>query len=323
MKHYVALVVLLLLSSLLVAQAETQPYKDVVGKLVMQYNSGQFDAIFNLLSADMQAVLPLEKTRAFFTGLKVLGAITKCDFVKFKDDVALYKMYLSQGVRALFISLDENARIAGFRIDLFVPDDVPQPPRTVTPMRLPFEHEWLVVWGGDTMENNYHLVVRAQKNAFDFLMADKDGKTFKTNGQKNEDFYCFGEKLVAPCDGEVVLAVDGIKDNVPGEMDQSFLLGNVVVLKTIGNEYIFLCHFKQHSVAVRAGQKVKRGQLLGQCGNSGHSSQPHLHFHVQNIEDIATATGIKCFFDSIQVNGEKRLDYSPVRNEKVANTAGR
>jgi murein DD-endopeptidase MepM/ murein hydrolase activator NlpD len=82
---------------------------------------------------------------------------------------------------------------------------------------------------------------------------------------------------------------------------------------------LFFAHFKQHSIVVKQGQKVTQGQLLGLCGNSGNSSEPHLHFHIQNVEDINIATGVKCYFDIIQVNGQTKNDYSPIQKDKIKN----
>ena len=69
-------------------------------------------------------------------------------------------------------------------------------------MILPFNGEWYVFWGGDIRELNYHVDNQAQKNAFDFIIRDKDGKSFKTDGLKNEDYYAFGKEIISPCDGE-------------------------------------------------------------------------------------------------------------------------
>jgi murein DD-endopeptidase MepM/ murein hydrolase activator NlpD len=63
---------------------------------------------------------------------------------------------------------------------------------------------------------------------------------------------------------------------------------------------------------------VKQGQLLGLCGNSGNSSEPHLHFHQQNIENLNKATGVKCFFSKLEVNGILKTDYSPVKGDKIS-----
>ena len=123
--------------------------------------------------------------------------------------------------------------------------------------------------------------------------------------------------MIAPSAGEIVLVVDGVKDNRPGEMNPAYVPGNTVIIKTENNEYLFFAHFKQHSIKVKHGQKVKQGDLLGLCGNSGNSSEPHLHFHIQNVEDINIATGVKCYFDEISVNGNLMTDYSPIKDERI------
>jgi murein DD-endopeptidase MepM/ murein hydrolase activator NlpD len=82
---------------------------------------------------------------------------------------------------------------------------------------------------------------------------------------------------------------------------------------------LFFAHFKQNSIKVKQGQKVTQGQLLGLCGNSGNSSEAHLHFHIQNVEDMNIATGVKCYFDKLFVNGEAKTDYSPIQKEKISN----
>ena len=80
-----------------------------------------------------------------------------------------------------------------------------------------------------------------------------EGKTYRTNGKTNEDYYAFGQPLLAPCDAEVVQAVDGVKDNIPGEKNPMFVPGNSVMLKTPNNEFILLAHFKNHSKGKRRG----------------------------------------------------------------------
>ena len=182
---------------------------------------------------------------------------------------------------------------------------------------LPFKGEWTVFWGGDTKELNYHVESQAQKNAFDIIITDGNGSTHKSDGKTNEDYYAFGKEIFAPCDGEIVLVVDGVKDNKVGEMNTFNVGGNMAILRTVQNEYLVFCHFKHQSLKVNEGQKIKQGQLLGLCGNSGNSSEPHLHFHIQNVEDMNNATGIKCYFDKLMVNGIIKTDYSPIKGDKI------
>jgi murein DD-endopeptidase MepM/ murein hydrolase activator NlpD len=151
------------------------------------------------------------------------------------------------------------------------------------------------------------------------VITDEKGRSYKTNGKTNEDYYAFGKELIAPCNGEVVLVVDGVKDNVPGTLNPVYVPGNTVIIKTAKNEFLLFAHFKQHSILVKEGQTVKQGQRLGLCGNSGNSSEPHLHFHIQNTEDMNAATGIKCYFEKILVNGQVKTDYSPIQKDKVSN----
>jgi len=83
--------------------------------------------------------------------------------------------------------------------------------------------------------------------------------------------------------------------------------------------FLFFAHFKQNSIRVKQGQIIKQGELLGLCGNSGNSSEPHLHFHLQEVENMNIATEVKCYFEEIYVNGELKKDYSPIQNEKIKN----
>ena len=132
------------------------------------------------------------------------------------------------------------------------------------------------------------------------------------NAATNEDMI---ELLTT--DGEVVLVVDGVKDNKPGQANPLFVPGNTVIIKTNHDEYLFYAHFKQHSILVKQGQQVKQGDVLGLCGNSGNSTEPHIHFHIQNVENSINATGIKAFFEEIRVNGAIQNDYSLVKSDQV------
>ncbi len=302
-------------------QKETAAYKTVADKFEQNYNSGRYDSIFSMYDAIMQKALPLEKTMEFLTGLKAqVGQIKKRQFTKYVNGtVAVYKTNFEQALFALNISLDGNSKINGFSVGPFIEEGQPTLLRNATKLILPFKEEWTVIWGGDTKELNYHVSTPAQKNAFDIIITDAKGSSYKTDGKTNEDYYAFGKELIAPCDGEIVLVVDGVKDNVPGQMNSFNVGGNMVIIKTTNKEYLVLCHFKHQSIKVKEGQKIKQGELLGLCGNTGNSSEAHLHFHIQNIEDLNTATGVKCYFEKLSVNGQVKENHSPIKNEKIKN----
>ena len=97
------------------------------------------------------------------------------------------------------------------------------------------------------------------------------------------------------------------------------MTGNTLVLKTAAEEYILMAHLKEGSIVVQKGQQVGQGDLLGECGNSGNSTEPHLHLQLQNTRDIHRATGARLFFDRILVNGELKTDYLPIKEEFIKN----
>jgi murein DD-endopeptidase MepM/ murein hydrolase activator NlpD len=319
-KHTHVLFLLLLLTAYSKAQTVETGYDTVTKSFVENYNSENYDSIFTTFSEDMKKALPLNNTVNFFKDLQSqAGKIINYELTEYNPLFCLYKMIFEKSIFNVNISCDEQLNISGLNIQFFQENDKPLIAGNITKLILPFDGEWTVVWGGDTKELNYHIENTAQKNAFDFVVKDNDGRTYKTGGTVNEDYYAFGKKIVAPCDGKIVLSVDGIKDNIPGKVNPYFVTGNTVIIKTEKNEYILFAHLKQHSITVQDGQDVRQGDIIGYCGNSGNSTEAHLHFHIQNTEDINTATGIKCHFEKITVNNKDVSDYSPVKNEKIRN----
>ena len=316
MKNVIILLLLLVIFNTSFSQNEKSNYKECSSKFVSFYNDNQNDSIVAMFSPEMKAALPIEKFSQVTASLKAqFGAIKNIRFVRERNATALYETFFDASVMAMTINLNGQNKIAGL---LFKPYTESKPiDRNTTKMQLPFKGEWNVTWGGDSKELNYHVESIAQKNAFDILIFDKNGSTHQGSGQANEDFYAFGKKLYAPCDGEVVLVVDGVKDNPPGTTNPIYIPGNTVIIKATNGEYAFLAHFKQNSIVVKQGQKIKSGDLLGQCGNSGNSTEPHIHFHLQNVEDMNIAVGAKCYFDQLKLNGVLKSDYSPVKGDKI------
>ena len=318
MKNLIILFSFLLILNTAMSQSETDNYKQVSTKLVSFFNESKNDSIVAMFSPEMNAALPLEKFTQVSAGLKMqLGPIKKTRFIRLQKLSAYYETTFDNAVLGMTITLNDKNEISGLLFAEY--KEAKEIIRNATKMKLPFKGEWTVTWGGDTKEQNYHVESVAQKNAFDILIKDKNESTHKGTGATNEDYYAFGKELYAPCDGEVVLVVDGVKDNIPGNLNPIYVPGNTVIIKTATGEYAFFAHFKQHSIVVKQGQKVATGEILGLCGNSGNSTEPHLHFHLQNDEDMVKAIGAKCYFDQLKVNGILKLDYSPVKGEKISN----
>jgi hypothetical protein len=200
--------------------------------------------------------------------------------------------------------------------------DIPVPEKHETKLSLPFKGKWLVFWGGDTKELNLHHDAPGQRFAFDFLGIDEQGKTRKSEAQVNEDYFAFGREVLAPADGNVTDVINGVRDNVPGSMNPSSALGNAVFIQHRENEVSVLAHLKLDSIKVKVGDKVKKGQIIGLCGNSGNSSEPHLHYHLQNTPVIQDGTGIKCYFEKVMVMDEgskkEKINYSPTKGDIIA-----
>jgi murein DD-endopeptidase MepM/ murein hydrolase activator NlpD len=320
MRKITLFILLFATANVLFCQTEKSNYKEISAKFEAFYNAEMYDSIFNLFAQVMKEVLPLEKTKGFFSELiNENGKITKREFIKYSSTYAIYKTTFLKTVLSVNISLDSDNKINGLYFKPYVPDNLPFIDRNTTKLSLPFEGRWTVVWGGDTKELNYHVESQAQKNAFDFLVKDDNGKTFRSDGTSNEDYYAYGRNIIAPCNGEIALVVDGVKDNNPGDFNPVYIPGNTIIIRTRRNEFLLFAHFKHQSIMVKEGDFVRRGQLLGLCGNSGNSSEPHLHFHIQNVEDMNIATGVKCYFDNILVNGVNRKDYSPIQGNIIEN----
>ncbi|MDP9122639.1 MAG: M23 family metallopeptidase, partial [Acidobacteriota bacterium] len=166
---------------------------------------------------------------------------------------------------------------------------------TRTPLHLPFRGIWTVGWGGRTLDENGHAFTPDQRFAYDFVVR-QGGTTHQGDGTANDQYYCFSQAILAPGPGRVVEATDGVDENRPGELNPLQPLGNHVVLDHGNGEYSFLAHFQKGSVAVKAGDTVKTGDLLGRCGNTGNASEPHLHYHLQDTPRFGDGNGMPAQF---------------------------
>ena len=300
------------------AQTKNANSEDIAASFKSHYNAGRFDSIYNMFSEHAKPNFPIDKTRAFLSQLKSrYGSMKSMLFLEYQADFTVYKAAFDKGVLSLLLSIDKNNAITSLYGRPYGDNTSALQKRNLTLIDLPFKGEWTVFWGGDTKALNYHVVAKFQKNAFDFVKSGRDGKSYRTDGKTNEDYYAYGQQLIAPCDAEVIVTVDGVKDNIPGKVNPLYAPGNSILLKTKNDEYILFAHIQQQSIRVKPGQAVKRGELLGLCGNSGNSTEPHLHFHLQDTEYLNEATGIKCYFSKLEVNGVRKTDCSPIKGDRI------
>jgi len=173
-----------------------------------------------------------------------------------------------------------------------------------------------VFWGGRTIPENYHAFTTDQRFAYD-LVIRRDGSTHTGDGLENKEYFCFGQPVLAPGAGTVVEAVDGIPDNRPSNMNQTQALGNHVIIDHGNGEYSFIAHFKNGTVLAKQGQRVGQGDQLGECGNSGNSSEPHVHYHLQTTAIFGKGEGLPAQFQRYYADGNWVERGEPTRGQNL------
>ncbi len=181
---------------------------------------------------------------------------------------------------------------------------------------LPFNGEWTVYQGIDgefTHKEDW-------KYAYDFVIKDEEGKSYDGNGLNIEDYHCYNLPVVAPYKGKVVRVVDGIEENEIGKINIKQNWGNTIVIDHGQGLFSAVSHLKKYSIRVKEGDEIEKGDILGNCGNSGRSPEPHLHFQFQKNDKIGAMT-LKFPFGHYLVNyGDhyelKSYDF-PLKDEKI------
>jgi hypothetical protein len=156
----------------------------------------------------------------------------------------------------------------------------------------------------------------AQRFAIDWVRLGDNGDTSKGDKKSNKSYRAYGSEVLAVADAVVATIKDGIPENVPGEnsravpMTLDTLGGNHIILDLGGGHFAFYAHLQPGSLRVKAGDRVKRGQVLALVGNSGNSTEPHLHFHVADRNSPLASEGLPYALDAFEVQG-KGLSWRP------------
>lgn len=269
--------------------------------LIRHINAREAAAIFAMFSPAMKEAVPLDKLEPWTRSIiEHRGAISGATAISESDRKGKYRLHAERGEWLLELTVGTGGEILGMKITDPPP---PEPPvvRSTISLGLPFRDRWFVFWGGDSLELNQHIQHASQRRAADLIVVDDHGKSFRSDGRRNEDYYAYGKEILAAADGKVVTVIDGVPDNEPGSMNPYFALGNAVIVEHESKVYSVYAHLKPHSVRAKVGAKIRRGQVLGLCGNTGNSSEPHLHFQLQDGPLFEKSWGIEPAIAGVQV----------------------
>jgi len=196
----------------------------------------------------------------------------------------------------------------------------------------PLRGESLVVHGGREIEQNAHASEKDQRFAID-VVAIKQGRsalqeqgiaalatvTYEGDQKKNESYYIYGRDVIAPASGRIVDILDRIPDAIPSESHYDFKqpAGNYIVIDHGNNEFSMLAHLKKGSLVVNKGDLVVAGEIIGSVGNTGNSTEPHLHYHLQNTSQWRNGEGLPAQFQNYISNGKFIHRGEPVRGQII------
>lgn len=236
------------------------------------------------------------------------------------ETTAVLPVTFKEAVAGLKLQVTVDAKIDGMWVLPFK-DAFPDIGKNNTPIRLPFDGQWRVMWGGDTRDTSKYFGSRVSHNAREFVVSNRFGKTFRDDGKHNQNYFAFGRSVRAPAAGTVVAVIDGVDDNRPHAPNPFDRLGNAVMIEHATNEYSVVGHLMYDSITVQVGERVVPGLPIARCGNSGDSSQPSVYFHLQDSPDLLAGSGYKPIFRNIYLRAKNEVrvvpEYAPLRGDFI------
>jgi murein DD-endopeptidase MepM/ murein hydrolase activator NlpD len=196
--------------------------------------------------------------------------------------------------------------------------------------------DWLASDGPSNDEGNHHRrgipvfdgrTFSSRRYAIDWQQSE-DGSTFSGDALDKHSYHAYGKPVLAVADGRVVIVRDGFPENVPGH-DEGFhpavpitmktVAGNVITLDLGGGQFAHYLHLQPGTLRVKAGDRVKRGQILAKIGSSGDSREPHLHFEVTDSPILMASEGVPYLIDhyrakSAEDSWETRTQELPMKD---------
>ena len=212
-------------------------------------------------------------------------------------------------------------------------------------LELPFEGRWLVQNSPARRVPSHGSDLFGERYAIDFVPVGEGRRTASRRDWRTvlateppERFVGFGRPVLAPADGVVVAVHDGEPDHearrsqlalVPYALGQAAraragvaaVAGNHVVIELAPGTYVALVHLKEGSVCVDVGDTVMTGEPIGACGNSGNSTQPHLHLQAMDSMDLSVAHGLPIVFRGFRQRVRAARDAQPMTHAVPADRA--
>jgi hypothetical protein len=169
----------------------------------------------------------------------------------------------------------------------------------------PVRGEWAAFNGPSNASGHRRLVLAleghvasGQRFAIDFLQVDSAGSSHRPGSDplKNSSYYAYGHELLAVADGIVAATKDSIPENPVGgravKIDLVTVGGNYVGIDIGNGKYALYAHVQPGSLRVKIGDRVKRGQVIALLGNSGNSTEPHVHFQIADAPAFLSSEGV-------------------------------
>ena len=156
-----------------------------------------------------------------------------------------------------------------------------------------------------------------ERFAIDWVKVGPNGDSHDGTA-RNENWWGYGEPILAVADGEVTQIVDGIPENTPRVLPKPVTLdniaGNYIIVRIAANRYVSFAHLQPRSIKVRVHDHVRRGDILARLGNSGNATGPHLHFQVTDGNSVLQSEGVPFIFEKFTYLGsgsDYELDKHP------------
>ena len=217
----------------------------------------------------------------------------------------------------------------------------------------PLRGEWIA---GDSVNNRPDAAHRravlvenghawlAQRFAIDWVQyqaVDGVRTTWKGPENKNESYFCYSQPIYSVADGKVIDMADGLPENEPHSGKYAIVIGadnaagNHVVVEIAPQKYVLYAHMRPGTVRVKIGENVHTGEILGLVGNTGSSTEPHLHMHIDDQPSFLAGNGVPYEFTQGDESGPVEANVSsptaisfgligaqkPFKNDYPANNA--